>query len=142
MKMKKIVTNWILKTMKSKNKKIDMTNCGLAITFHSKSDNKWLTLNLDRNTKGSSYGGLTSQNWASRYNNSNDYVNSNINDPNVFLFSLEYKDKYSSYDDNQAQIILPIMVHLLEELMIYVFQTIALKIILLVILLIIIIVLE
>ena len=102
-----MVFNWILKTMKSKDKKVNMTllykltsHGDSAGNFHNYCNNKGPTLTLVRNTKGYRCGGFTNQSWASRYNNG--YGSANVNDPNAFLFSLEYKEKYPSYDGNNA----------------------------------------
>ena len=105
---KNMVINWILQTMKSKDKKVNMTllykvtlHGDSSSQFHSYCDNKGPTLTLIRNTKGYRCGGFTNQSWASRYNPSygGDY---NVKDPNAFLFSLEFKEKYPSYDGNNA----------------------------------------
>ena len=96
-----MVCDWILKQMKSEGKKIEMqllyrltTNGDAASTFHSKCNYQGYTLSLIRNTKGYRCGGFTSKNWTSCGN----YVN----DPNAFLFSLEYKEQYFTYDGNNA----------------------------------------
>ncbi len=70
-------------------------------TFHSYCDNKGPTLTLVRNTRGYRCGGFTKQSWASRYN-TNYGGSASVNDPNAFLFSLEYKEKYPSYDGTNA----------------------------------------
>ena len=92
---------WILKRMKSEGKKIEMTllykltNHGdSSSTFHSYCNNKGYTLTLIRNTKGYRCGGFTSQSWSS----SGSYKN----DPNAFLFSLEFKEYYPTYDGTNA----------------------------------------
>ena len=98
---KNMVNNWILKQMKSEGKKIGMTllyklkNHGdAASTFHSYCNNKGYTLTLIRNTKGYRCGGFISKSWSSCGN----YVN----DPNAFLFSLDYKEQYFPYEGNNA----------------------------------------
>ena len=98
---KDMVCDWILKTMKSEGKKINMSllykakvNGDSSSTFHSYCNNKGYTLTLIRNTRGYRCGGFTSKNWSS--------CNSTVNDPNAFLFSLEYKEKYPSYDGTNA----------------------------------------
>ena len=105
---KKMVINWILQTMKSKDKKVNMTllykltiDGDSAYTFHNKCNNKGPTLTLVRNTKGYRCGGFTNQSWANRYN-SNGYGSPDVNDPDAFLFSLEFKEKYPSYDGTYA----------------------------------------
>ena len=98
---KKMVCDWILKQMKSEGKKIEMrllyrltTDGDAASTFHSKCNYQGYTLSLIRNTKGYRCGGFTSKNWTSCGN----YVN----DPNAFLFSLEYKEQYFTCDGINA----------------------------------------
>ena len=98
---KKMVCDWILKQMKSEGKKIEMnllyrlTRDGdSASTFHSYCNSKGYTLSLIRNTKGYRCGGFTSQSWGSR--------GSYVNDVNAFLFSLDYKEQYFTYDGNNA----------------------------------------
>ena len=105
---KNMVINWILKAMKSKDKKVNMTllykstvDGDRASNFHNKCNNKGPTLTLVRNTRGFRCEGFTNQSWSSRYNNSG-YGSPNVNDPNAFLFSLEYKEQYPSYDGNNA----------------------------------------
>ena len=90
---KKMVCDWILKQMKSEGKKIEMKllykltkNGDGASTFHSLCNNKGYTLSLIRNTKGYRCGGFVSKSWTSCGNF--------VNDPNAFLFSLEYKEQY------------------------------------------------
>lgn len=98
---KVMVQKWILKRMKSEGKKIEMTllykltNHGdSSSTFHSYCNNKGYTLTLIRNTKGYRCGGFTSQSWSS----SGSYKN----DPSAFLFSLEFKEYYPTYDGTNA----------------------------------------
>jgi len=98
---KKMVCDWILKQMKSEGKKIEMnllyrlTRDGdSAYTFHSKCNSKGYTLSLIRNTKGYRCGGFTSQSWGSR--------DSYVNDVNAFLFSLDYKEQYFTYEGVNA----------------------------------------
>ena len=98
---KKMVCDWILKQMKSEGKKIEMnllyrlTRDGdSSSTFHSYCNSKGYTLSLIRNTKGYRCGGFTSQSWGSR--------DSYVNDVNAFLFSLDYKEQYFTYDGNNA----------------------------------------
>lgn len=102
-----MVNNWILKTMNSKGKKVKMTllynmanNGGSfsASQFHSRCNNQGYTLTLVRNTKGYRCGGFTTQSWTS----SSTSYNYNKNDPNAFLFSLEYKEMYPAYDGTNA----------------------------------------
>ena len=96
-----MVQKWILKRMKSEGKKIEMTllykltNHGdSSSTFHSYCNNKGYTLTLIRNTKGYRCGGFTSQSWSSSGNYKAD--------PNAFLFSLEFKEYYPTYDGTNA----------------------------------------
>ena len=98
---KKMVFNWILKRMKSEGKKINMTllysiprDSDSYSTFHSLCNGKGKTLTLVRNTKGYRCGAFITQSWSS----SNNY----INDPNAFLFSLEFKEYYPIYDGTNA----------------------------------------
>ena len=98
---KKMVCDWILKRMKSQGKNVQMTllykmttHGDGANTFHGYCNNKGSTLTLIRNTKGYRCGGFTSQSWST--------CNSYKNDPNAFLFSLEYKEYYPSYDGTNA----------------------------------------
>ena len=98
---KNMVSEWILETMKSKEKKINMTllykltrDGDSSSTFHSYCNSKGYTLTLIRNTRGYRCGGFTTQSWGSR--------GSNVNDSNAFLFSLEFKEKYPSYDGSNA----------------------------------------
>ena len=79
---KNMVCDWILESMKSKWKKINMTllykisqHGNSASTFHSRCNGKGYTLTLVRNTKGYRCGGFTSKSWSS--------CNSNVNDPNA-----------------------------------------------------------
>ena len=119
---KNMVINWILQenddddeeeeeeeiknnAMKRKDKKVNMTLLYKLTShgdgnFHSYCDNKGPTLTLIRNSKGYRCGGFTNQSWASRYTNYGG--NANVSDPNAFLFSLEFKEKYPSYDGNNA----------------------------------------
>ena len=105
---KNMLINWILKAMKSTDKKVKMTllykikeHGDNASTFHGKCDNQGPTLTLVRDTRGYRFGGFTNQSWASRYN-PNYGGNGNVSDSNAFLFSLEYKEKYPSYDGSCA----------------------------------------
>ena len=98
---KKMVHDWILKAMKSEGKKVNMTllyrlstHGDSSNTFHNYCNNKGNTLTLVRNTKGYRCGGFITKSWTS----SNGY----INDPNAFLFSLEYKEQYFTYDGINA----------------------------------------
>ena len=98
---KKMVSNWILKQMKSENKQVQMTllykltrDGDSCSTFHSKCNNQGYTLTLIRNTRGYRCGGFVSKNWTS--------CGSYVNDPNAFLFSLEYKEQYFTMDGNNA----------------------------------------
>lgn len=99
---KNMVLDWILETMKSKDKKIEMkllyklkqNGSFSASTFHSNCNGQGYTLTLVRNTKGYRCGGFTSKNWSS----SGGYVE----DSNAFVFSLEFKEKYPSYDGKNA----------------------------------------
>ena len=105
---KNMVINWILQAMKSKDKKVNMTilyrlksDGDSASTFHSKCNNQGPTLTLVRNTRGYRCGGFTNQSWSGRYNPS--YGGSaSVNDPNAFLFSLDFKEKYPTYDGQNA----------------------------------------
>ena len=97
-----MIINWILNTTKNEGKKIEMTllyklslHGDNASTFHSCCDNKGNTLTLVRNSKGYRCGGFTTKNW-----NVDGY--GNINDQNAFLFSLEYKEQYFTYDGYNA----------------------------------------
>ena len=90
---KNLVFNWILTTMKSKDKKINMTllykvsiDGDAASTFHSNCDNRGPTLTLIKNTKGYRFGGFTNESWASRYNSSYGSGNYNVNDKIFFIF--------------------------------------------------------
>ena len=65
-----------------------------ASTFHSLCNNKGYTLSLIRNAKGYRCGGFISKSWTSCGN----YVN----DPNAFLFSLEYNEQYFTIEGNNA----------------------------------------
>ena len=98
---KEMVCNWILKTMKSEGKKVNMSLLYKATkhgdsysTFHSKCNSKGYTLTLIKNTKGYRCGAFITQSWS----NSNSY----IKDQNAFLFSLEYKEYYPTYDGTNA----------------------------------------
>ena len=98
---KKMVCDWILKRMKSEGKKVQMTllykltsHGDSASTFHSYCNNKGYTLSLIRNTKGYRCGGFTTQSWSSSGNYRSDQ--------NAFLFSLEYKEYYTTYDGQNA----------------------------------------
>jgi len=98
---KKMVCDWILKQMKSENKKVQMTllykltrDGDSASTFHSKCNNQGYTLSLIRNIKGYRCGGFISKNWTSCGN----YVS----DPYAFIFSLEYKEQYFTMDGTNA----------------------------------------
>ena len=106
---KNMVFNWILKTMKSKDKKINMSllykvsrDGDASSNFHNKCDNKGPTLTLVRCTRGYRFGGFTNQSWASHYNSNYGSGNYNVNDPYAFLFSLEFREKYPVYDGNNA----------------------------------------
>lgn len=98
---KKMVCNWILKQMKSEGKQIKMnliyrltTHGDSASTFHSYCNSKGYTLTLIRTNKGYRCGGFISKSWTSS--------GSYINDPNAFLFSLEYKEQYFTNEGNNA----------------------------------------
>ena len=98
---KNMVIDWISETLKNKEKKITMTllyraseHGDSSSNFHNKCNNKGKTLTLVRNTKGYRCGGFTTKNWSSSQ--------SNINDPDAFLFSLDFKEKYPSYDGSNA----------------------------------------
>ena len=98
---KKMVCDWILKQMKSEGKKIEMNllyrltkNGDSSSNFHSYCNSKGYTLSLIRNTKGYRCGGFTSQSWGSR--------GSNVNDVNAFIFSLDYKEQYFTYEGMNA----------------------------------------
>ena len=98
---KKMVSDWIIKTMKSEGKRVNMTllykltsHGDSSSTFHSYCNSKGYTLSLVRNTRGFRCGGFTTISWASR--------NSYVNDPSAFLFSLDLKEYYPSYDGTNA----------------------------------------
>ena len=98
---KKMVCDWILKQMKSEGKNIEMkllyklkNNGDSASTFHSLCNNKGYTLSLIRNTKGYRCGGFISKSWTS--------CGSYVNDPNAFLFSLDYKEQYFTNEGKDA----------------------------------------
>ena len=65
-----------------------------ASTFHSKCNNKGYTLSLIRNTKGFRFGGFTTQSWTSS--------GSYINDVNAFVFSLDFKECFFTYEGVNA----------------------------------------
>ena len=65
-----------------------------ASTFHSKCNNKGYTLSLIRSTKGFRFGGFTTQSWTSS--------GSYINDVNAFVFSLDFKECYFTYEGVNA----------------------------------------
>ena len=93
---KNMVKDWILKTMKSEGKKVDMQLLYKLKTqgdnyFHNYCNNKGYTLTLIRTTRGYRCGGFTTQNWSSR--------GSYVNDKNAFLFSLEFKEMYPINND-------------------------------------------
>ena len=88
---KNMICDWILKRMKSEDKKVEMTLLYKLKThgdnyFHNYCNNKGYTVTLIRTTKGYRCGGFTTQNWSSR--------GSYVNDVNAFLFSLEFKEMY------------------------------------------------
>ena len=88
---KNMICDWILKRMKSEDKKVEMTLLYKLKTqgdnyFHSYCNNKGYTVTLVRTTKGYRCGGFTTQSWSSRGNYANDV--------NAFLFSLEFKEMY------------------------------------------------
>jgi hypothetical protein len=96
-----MVCDWILKRMKNEGKKVQMTllykltsHGDSASTFHNYCNNKGYTLSLIRNTKGYRCGGFTTQSWSSSGNYRTDQ--------NAFLFSLEYKEYYTTYDGQNA----------------------------------------
>ena len=98
---KKMIFDWILKTMKFEGKQIKMelkykasTYGDSSSNFHSYCNGQGYTLTLIRNTKGYRCGAFITKSWGS----SNGY----INDPNAFLFSLEYKEQYFTYDGTYA----------------------------------------
>lgn len=105
---KKMVSDWILKQMKSEGKKIEMKllyrlkrDNNSASTFHSLCNNKGATLSLIRNTNGFRCGGFISKSWTS--------CGSYVHDTNAFLFSLDYKEKYcinkdgtNAFNDNSG----------------------------------------
>ena len=98
---KKMIFDWILKVMKVEGKQIKMelkykasTYGDSSSNFHSYCNGQGYTLTLIRNTKGYRCGAFISKSWGS----SNGY----INDPNAFLFSLEYKEQYFTYDGTNA----------------------------------------
>ena len=67
--------------------KISRDGCS-APSFHSKCDNKGMTVTVLYNPSGTVYGGFTAQNWTS---GSGVYVS----DPKAFLFTLKYNGKSS-----------------------------------------------
>ena len=96
-----MVCNWILKTMKSEGKKVNMSLLYKATkhgdsysSFHGKCNGQGYTLTLIKNTKGYRCGAFITQSWSSS--------GSNIKDQNAFLFSLEYKEYYPTYDGTNA----------------------------------------
>ena len=99
---KKMVYNWILKTMKSEQGKNVQTTLlykmsahgNSSSNFHNYCNSKGPTLSLIRTTKGYRFGGYTSVSWGSR--------GSCVGDPNAFIFSLEFKEKYISNDGENA----------------------------------------
>ena len=99
---KKMVNKWILNTMKSEQgKNVQMTllykmsvHGNSASNFHSYCNGSSPTLSLIRTTKGYRFGGFTTVSWSSR--------GSYANDPNAFIFSLEFKEKYLSNDGEYA----------------------------------------
>ena len=98
---KEMVCGWILKAMKSEGKKVKMNLLYKATrdgdshnSFHGKCNGKGYTLTLIKNTRGYRCGAFITQSWQSS--------NNNIKDPNAFLFSLEYKEYYPSYDGTNA----------------------------------------
>nr|XP_022339418.1 interferon-induced protein 44-like isoform X2 [Crassostrea virginica] len=66
--------------------KISRDGCS-APSFHSKCDNKGMTVTVLYNPSGTVYGGFTSQNWTS--------VGASVSDPKAFLFTLKYNGKSS-----------------------------------------------
>ena len=100
-KEKKMVYEWILKSMKSEGKRVEMkllyklkTHGDSGSTFHSQCDNQGSTLTLIRTNKGFRCGGFASKPWQSS--------NSNITDENAFIFSLEYKEQYFPNEGQNA----------------------------------------
>jgi len=99
---KKMVYNWILKTMKSEQGKNVQTTLLYKMTshtdgagyFHSYCNGKSPTLSLIRTTKGYRFGGFTTVSWSSR--------GGYANDQNAFLFSLDFKEQYLSNDGVNA----------------------------------------
>ena len=107
-----MLCDWILKRIKKKLMKLNMNNQGKNIqvhmallykatqhggsasNFHKYCNNKGATLTLIRNTKGFRFGGFTTQSWSNS--------NNNKKDPYAFLFSLDYKEYYPSYDGEKA----------------------------------------
>ena len=97
----KMIFNWILTKLKPEKKNIKMTllyrltsDGDSASTFHSKCNNKGYTLSLIRNTKGFRFGGFTTQSWTSS--------GSYINDVNAFVFSLDFKECFFTYEGVNA----------------------------------------
>ena len=98
---KKMINNWILKKLNQENKTVEMnllyklTRDGdSSSTFHSYCNGQGYTLTLIRNTLGYRSGGFTTQSW-------NSYGNY-IGDNNAFLFSLDYKECYFTFDGINA----------------------------------------
>ena len=80
--------------MKSEGNQVQMTllyrlarDNDSSNTFHNKCNKQGPTLSLIRNTKGYKCGGFTSKIWCNYYNS---YKS--------FLFSLDYKEQYFTYD--------------------------------------------
>ena len=67
--------------------KISRDGCSVP-SFHSKCDNKGMTVTVLYNPSGTVYGGLTSQNWTSG-------SGASVSDPKAFLFTLKYNGKSS-----------------------------------------------
>ena len=62
--------------------------------FHSKCDNKGITITFIETTTGMKFGGYTELNW--------DCSNKRKNDDSTFLFCFNYKEKYTKSKDNYS----------------------------------------
>jgi hypothetical protein len=67
--------------------KISRDGCS-NVTFHSKCDNKGMTVTVLYNSSDTVYGGFTSQNWTSA-------GGAYVSDPKAFLFQLKYNGQWS-----------------------------------------------
>ena len=97
----KMIFNWILSKVEPEKKTIKKTllykltkDGDSASTFHSKCNYQGNTLSLIRNTKGYRFGGFTTESMSSS--------ESYLNDKSAFVFSLDYKECYFSFDGVNA----------------------------------------